>query len=184
MKIILGLVGEIASGKGTTVEYLEKKYNAASFRFSDPLRGALKQLYLDVNRKNMQVLSLILRQTFGQNLFAKIISQDAKNNKKKVIVVDGIRRPADIEYLKQLPEFKLVYITIDIKIRYQRLIKRTENSDDKNKTFDQFVKDHTAETELEIPKIGQTADYKINNSGSKKKLFEQIDKIVCELECQ
>ena len=126
----------------------------------------------------MQEISLLLRQRFGEDLLAKIITQDVKNDNNKIIVVEGIRRPADIEYLRELPEFKLAYITAETKIRYKRLIKRGENEDDKTKTFEQFVKDHEAETELEIPKIGATADYRIDNSGTMEELFGQIERII------
>lgn len=177
-KIILGLTGEIASGKGTVAKYLSEKYNANSHRFSTPLRDLLNRLYLEINRKNMQDISRVLREHFGQNLLARVITEDVKNDQNRVVIVDGIRRPADIEYLRELPEFKLVYITADPKIRYERLVKRGENEDDKNKTFEQFKKDHEAETELEIPTIGKTADYKINNSGNMDDLFAQINKIV------
>lgn len=177
-KIILGLTGEIASGKGTVAKYLSEKHNANSHRFSTPLRDLLNRLYLEINRKNMQDISRVLREHFGQNLLARVITEDVKNDQNQVVIVDGIRRPADIEYLRELPEFKLVYITADPRIRYERLVKRGENEDDKNKTFEQFQKDHEAETELEIPIIGETADYKIDNSGNLDKLFAQIDKII------
>lgn len=177
-KIIIGLVGEIASGKGLAVKYLAEKYGAASCRFSTPLRDVLSRLCLEINRKNMQDISRILREHFGQNLLAKVTANDAQNATSAVVVVDGIRRPADIEYLAKLPEFKLVYITADIKIRYERLIKREENTDDKNKTFEQFIKDHEAETEILIPEIGKNANDKIDNNGTEEELYKQIDKII------
>lgn len=177
-KIILGLCGEIASGKGTIVKYLENKYGATSHRFSTPLRDVLKRLYLEINRENMQGISKVLRDFFGQNLLAKVITEDTKNDQNKIVVVDGIRRPADIEYLTKLPEFKLIYIKADIKIRYERIIKRGENEDDKNKTFEQFQKDHEAETELLIPQIGQTADIEIDNNSGYEELYAQIDRII------
>lgn len=177
-KIILGLTGEIASGKGTVSKYLEGKYQATSHRFSAPLRDVLKRLYMEINRANMQDVSRILREQFGQTLLAKVISEDVKNDPNKVIVIDGIRRFADIKYLKQLPEFKLIYITADIKTRHERLIKRGENADDLNKTFEQFIKDNQAEAELEIPEIGATADIKVDDNGTLESLYEQIDKII------
>lgn len=177
-KIILGLCGEIASGKGTVVKYLEDKYGATSRRFSTPLRDVLKRLYLEIMRENMQNVSSALRETFGQNLLAKVITEDVKNARNKIIIVDGVRRPADIEYLTKLPGFKLVYITADTKIRYERIIKRGENEDDLNKTFEQFVKDNQAEAELLIHEIGKTADIKIDNNGSFEELYAQIDKII------
>ena len=166
-KIILGFVGEIASGKGTGAKYLEDKYKATSHRFSTPLRDVLDRLYIEINRKNMQDVSRVLREQFGQNTLARVISEDVKNDSSDILIVDGIRRFEDIEYLKTLPEFKLIYITTDIKTRYDRLLKRCENKDDENKTFEQFEKDHEAETELEIPKIGAKADYKISISDIK-----------------
>lgn len=177
-KIILGLVGEPASGKGTAVKYLEKKYGASSHRFSNPLRDILNRLHLKVDRKNMQDISIILRNHFGQDLLAKIISQDAENDPSKIIIVDGVRRPADIEYLKKLPEFKLVYITTDMKTRYERLIQRGENTDDNNKTFEQFIKEHDVETESNIPNIGKTADFKIDNSKGLEEFHAQIDSLI------
>jgi dephospho-CoA kinase len=177
-KIILGLCGKIASGKGTVVKYLEKKYSAASYRFSTPLRDVLKRLYLETSRENMQSASQTLRETFGQNLLAKVITEDVKNDQNRIIIVDGVRRPADIEYLAKLPEFKLVYITANIKIRYERIIRRNENEDDKTKTFEQFVKDNQAEAELLIHEIGQTTDFKIDNNGGFEELYAQVDKII------
>lgn len=177
-KIILGLVGEIAAGKGTVVKYLEKKHSASSHRFSTPLRDVLVRLHLEINRKNMQDLSRLLREYFGQNLLAKVIAEDAQNDQNKIVIIDGVRRPADIEYLKKLPEFKLVYITARIKIRYERLVNRSENTDDQTKTFEEFLKDHEVETELLIPEIGAQADYKIDNNGNFKKLYNQIEKII------
>lgn len=177
-KIILGLVGEPASGKGTVVKYLEKKYGASSHRFSNPLRDVLNRLHLEVDRKNMQDISIILRSQFGQDLLAKIISQDAANDHNSIVIVDGVRRPADIEYLKKLPEFKLAYITTDIKTRYERLVQRGENTDDKTKTFEDFAKEHEVETEANIPTIGKTADFIIDNSKGLEELYKQIDKII------
>jgi len=177
-KIIIGLIGEISSGKGTVAKYLEKKYGASSHRFSTPLRDVLTRLYTEINRENLVGLSKTLRELLGQDLLAKVISKDVNKDHSKIVVVDGIRRMADLIYLKELQEFKLAYITADIKIRYDRIIKRGENADDVNKTFEQFVKDHQLETELEIPKIGATADIKIDNNGNIEKLHKQIDAIL------
>jgi dephospho-CoA kinase len=177
-KIILGIVGEIAAGKGTVAQYLEKKYHASIFRFSTILRDVLDRIHVDQTRQNMQLISLVLRQNFGENLFAKVIAEDVKNTHNNIVVVDGIRRFADIEYLEKLPEFILIYVTADIKIRYSRIIRRSENTDDNNKTFEQFLADHQAETELAIPKIGSKAKYKIENSGDLEKLKRQIELII------
>jgi len=177
-KLILGLVGQISSGKGSVSEYLREKYNASFYHFSTPLRKTLKILDLEENRKNMAKLSQTLRKTFGQDLLAKIITSNVGGDKNKIIVVDCIRRIDDIKYLKDLPKFKLLYIKTDKKTRYKRLIERSENKDDKVKTYKEFLNDEKLETEIDIAKIGKKAKLIINNNKNLKELHKQIDKII------
>ena len=177
-KIILGFVGEMASGKGTIAEYLKEKYNASSHRFSTMLRDVADRLYIEKNRENLQRLSTVLRENFSQDLMSKVLAKDVDNDKNNVIVVDGVRRFSDITYLKKINNFKLVYVTADIKKRYERLLKRTENTDDQLKSFEEFKNDHKQEAEIEIVEVGTKADFKINNDGSFKELYDQIEEIL------
>ena len=87
MKIIIGLIGSIASGKGTVAKYLKEKYQAETFKFSKILRDMLKRAYLDQNRDNLIKISLALREAFGQDILAKIISRelDFINDKRKFL---------------------------------------------------------------------------------------------------
>ncbi len=179
-KIILGFVGELSGGKGTACAYLKEKYNAPSYRFSTILRDVLNRLYLEINRPNLQELSRILRETFGQDTLAKVIASDVKNDTSEIITVDGIRRLADIKYLKEIPGFHLIYLTADQKIRYERMTKRGENSDDNTKTFEEFQKDEQAEAELEIKETATSADFTINNDGTPEELYSQLEEILKE----
>jgi dephospho-CoA kinase len=181
-KIILGFAGEIASGKGTATKYVVEKYNAVPDRFSTMLRDILKRVYVDQSRDNLQKLSSALRQNFGDDLMAKVIFEDAKKNKNSILVIDGVRRLPDIKYLKKLPEFKLVYVEVDMKKRFERITKRGENSDDNTKTFEEFQKDHEREAELRIKDLKNHADYVVENGGTLEELHAQIDKIMAE--CQ
>jgi len=178
MKIILGLAGEIASGKGVMAKYLTDKYGASSHRFSAVLRSILDRLHMEHSRKNMQKLSTALRQSFGEDTLAKVISEDVKKDKSEIIAIDGVRRLDDIKYLRQLPEFKLVFIEADIRKRYKRIIRRRENPDDKNKTFEEFKKDHQRETEAQIKNLKNYADILIDNNGSLEELHKQVDRII------
>lgn len=177
-KIIIGLAGELAAGKGTAAEYLEKKYKASSHRFSTMLRDILDRLYLEQNRGNMQLLSTILRKNFGEDTLAKVISQDVARDNHAVIAIDGVRRLADIKYLKEIPEFKLAYIETSMENRFERIKKRGENTDDTNKTFEEFKQDHKGEAELQIRGLKNDADYVLDNNGNLNGLYEQIDKII------
>ncbi|MEK7072783.1 MAG: hypothetical protein AAB969_04380, partial [Patescibacteria group bacterium] len=52
-KIILGLVGEIASGKTTVAQFLEEEFGSATISFSEPLRNILNILNLPQSRSNL-----------------------------------------------------------------------------------------------------------------------------------
>ena len=179
-KIIIGLAGEMACGKGTVAKHLVEKHNASSYRFSTMLRDVVDRLYIEQTRENVSKMSTVLRQNFGEDLFAKVMANDVTKDKNEVIVIDGIRRMADIAYLKEIPEFKLIYMEADVKKCYERIIQRGENTDDKNKTFEEFLAEHKLETETQIKDLKEYASEVIDNNENYDHLYEQIDKIVGE----
>lgn len=175
---IIGLAGEMASGKSTVAKYLISKHGAASHRFSVPLRDVLDRMGLPQSRENLGKLSTALRGTFGDDLFAKIVSQDVSADDHTVIVVDGVRRLSDIEHLRKLPEFRLVYIKVPLEARYDRIKHRKENSDDKGKSFETFQKEQTQEAETEIKGLEPHADVVIENDGTLNELYAKIDALM------
>ena len=177
-KKIIGLVGLMASGKGTVAQYLKKEKGAKVFRFSTPLRDVLERLHCEISRTNMQNTSQALREALGQDLLAKVVANDTKTSQKEIVVVDGIRRWQDIKYLKKMDNFILVSLKVDPKIRYERLVARGENEGDKEKTYEEFLEDHKKETEITIPEIMESADRVINNNGNLEELYKQIDKLI------
>ncbi|MCK5212069.1 AAA family ATPase [Candidatus Parcubacteria bacterium] len=177
-KIIIGLVGEISSGKGAINKYLEKNYHAKTFRFSTILRDVLDRIYFSNSRQNIQLLSTILRQNFGENVLSKVMAKDVENAKKNIISIDGIRRQADIECLKKIKGFILIQVQAGPKTRYERLIARNENKGDTNKSYEEFLADSKKEADADIPKVMKTADYAIDNNGTLKNLHDQIDKLI------
>ena len=177
-KRIFGLTGLMACGKGTVAKYLVEKYDAESFRFSTIVRDVLDRLYLPQSRENFQKIVPILLDGFGTDLLSKIMAQDVMKSDKNIIVIDGIRRFPDIEHLKKIPGFKLVAIEVEAKTRYQRLVARGENAGDAEKTWEQFLEEHKAATEIDIPKLMASADIKIDNNGSVEDLYKQLDGLI------
>jgi dephospho-CoA kinase len=178
MKIILGLTGEIASGKGAAAKYLAEKYGSNFYRFSSILRDVAKRVHLKENRENLQKISTVFREHFGSDILSKTIYHDVKSDKHDVVTVDGVRRFEDVKFLRKLPSFKLVYIEASLKNRYERLIKRRENADDATKTFEDFKKDLKLEAELEVKKLKEKADVVVENNGTREELYAQVDKII------
>lgn len=177
-KVIFGFTGLPACGKGTAAKYLEEKYKAETFRFSTSMRDLLDRLYLPQSRDNMIKMSECIREKFGEDTFSKVIANDASNAKSNIVVVEGIRRIADIEHLSRLPNCILVEIFANIETRYERLIHRGENSDDATKTFEQFQDDHKRSTEVSIADVVKLATEHIDNNGNLEDLHGQLDELV------
>jgi dephospho-CoA kinase len=178
MKKIIGFVGPMASGKGAASDYLRKKHDAGYHRFSTMIRDVMRRLDIEDSRENMQKLSLMLRQTFGQDLFAKAIKAEVESDPHDIVVIDGIRREGDVVYLRDLPNFILVYIDADIHTRYDRVVRRAENASDKDKTFEQFEKDHEADTEMTIPPLKNLAQVIIENNGTFEDFHQKIEALI------
>lgn len=178
MRIVVGLAGEIASGKGTTAKYIMEKFNGGTHRFSTALRDVAQRMYLEENRENLQKISTIFRENFFGDILSAVIAKDVQNDEHEIIAIDGVRRMADITYLKKIPGFKLAYIEADMEKRYERITKRGENTDDTSKTFEEFKKDHEREAEKQIRDLKDKADFVIDNNGSIEELYKQIDEII------
>lgn len=174
-KIIIGLVGEMSSGKSTITEYLKKKHRAVTFRFSDMLRDVLNRMHLDHTRQNLQTISTILRQNFSEDIMSRVLALDVKESNAPLIITEGIRRPSDIVYLKALPGFHLVAVHADEKIRYERIVTRGENPDDATKTWGQFQHESQAEPEQKIKEVMKEAPDMVDNNGTIKELYKQVD---------
>jgi len=176
-KIILGFAGEIASGKGTAIEYLKTKTNASMYKFSQVLRDILKRIHQEESRENLQKLSTVLREKFGQDVLSEIITKDIENNENQWALIDGIRRLEDISLLIKNPNFHLIYIEASMENRYKRIIKRRENTDETNKTWEEFQKDNANETEQQIKTLKNIAKYTINNDGTQEELFIKLEEL-------
>lgn len=176
--LIIGLVGQMVTGKGTAAEYLNKKYGALNYRFSDPLRDILDRMHTEKTRNNLQKLSTVLRQNFGEDVLAKIIKEDIKNSNYSIATVDGIRRWGDIELIKNAGNFVLTAIETSPEKRYERMIKRKENEGDEKKTYEEFLSDQQKEADAQIPQIMQEAQEKISNEDGFDDFYKQLDNII------
>ncbi len=177
-RCIIGLTGLLASGKGTCAAYLEQTFGAKSYRFSTILRDILDRVYVEHTRDHLIKISESLRNDFGEDVLAKTIAHDVQEDSHQLIVVDGIRRMADIAYLQAIPGFVLVDVSADPRIRYERLIARSENADDQKKTYEQFLADHERSTELSILEVIQHSTEHIDNNGDKQDLHRQLTTLI------
>lgn len=180
-QIIIGVVGQFASGKGTVSKYLAKKYNAKVLKFSDILTDVLNRIGQDVIRANQSKIAESLRKDFGEDILSQVLMKDIVKSNKKIVVIDGFRKMGELKFFRGINNFILINVKADLTTRYRRIMNRGEKVDEKMKSLKSFKNDHKLAADTDIVKVGKQADYTVDNSGTKEKLYKQIDKIIKQI---
>jgi len=179
-KIVIGLIGEKGAGKGTVSDYLAEKYSAVHYGTSKILRRTLEDLHVLVTRDNLIKLALVLKEGYGPSVIIDSLIHDMEKNGSDVIIADGIRMHGDVEpFRKKYGEnFYLVYVTADLKLRYERTKARKQNDGEDQATLEQFLEEEGRLTEVSIHEIGRDADFTLNNNGTAPELMAQVDEMM------
>lgn len=177
--VVIGVTGYLGAGKDTVAEYLKnKEYEHISL--SDILREDLKRAGKESTRDNLQSLGNELRQRLGGNILAE--RAISRLNPEKNYVITSIGRVDEVESLKKLKGFKLIFVDAPTKLRFERQLKRGR-LEDKTLTYSRFLKDEEKERKgggaqfREFDNLKKKADYLINNNSTKEALFQKIERI-------
>lgn len=175
--IVVGIVGEKGAGKGTFVKFFKELYKGktADIRFSDLLKQTLDLWDIPTTRENLQKIAVVMRDGFNRDSLTHAISQRINNLDADVVLVEGVRWLTDEKMIRSFPKNKMVYITADVKLRYERLKRRNEKVGEGSTPYSQFLKEERAVNETLIPKIGKRADFRIDNNGTFDKLRDQVE---------
>ncbi len=127
-RILIGLTGRMASGKGEIIKILEDLgFNKTSL--SDMVRAEVKRQGKEVTRSQMQDIGNGLRVSGGAGILGKLIKESIEKSEISNWVIDGIRNPAEIEFLRELPGFFLLGVKADETILINRIKSRKRNTD-------------------------------------------------------
>lgn len=173
---IIALAGRQGCGKGTIAKYAAEKLAAKTFRYSDVLREVLSVLGEDVSRGNLQSLSSLLRAVFGDELLSKALAKKVASV-EGIVIIDGVRRLEDLDAFKDFPDMKLIFVDSYPTVRYERIMKRRENSCEETKTLEEFLEEEEAEAEKRIDFVREKADWLIENNHSMHQLQSRLDVI-------
>lgn len=180
-KLIIGLVGQAGSGKGTLADMLIERYGAGYVRFSGILSEVLETLGVEKSRDNFIAVSKAVRNAFGEDVLSYAVEKKSLAAPEELIVVDGIRRPEDIVALEPLPQFRLISINVPMETRFERMKKRSEKAGETDMSWEEFQAQEEAETERTIPSAMERAWKSVTNEGSKEELEQQMSEIMKEL---
>lgn len=122
---IVGLVGYPYAGKDLAAEHLERSYEAVRWDHSDRIREYAAQQGIEV-RDTAQLSALFVERAAvdGYDWIARIVAERVrtlrKKDKKRPVVITGVRFPEEVEIYQALSGFQLVKLDADFRVRYGR----------------------------------------------------------------
>lgn len=182
-KTILGIIGEQASGKGAASNIIIKKYGGTRLTISSVLKRTLDSLHIESSRQNLITLALVLKKGFGDPVLMEAALKDVEKVDSDFVIVDGIRMPGDTDpFISEYgDDFHLIYVTADQKLRYERSKQRGEKAGESTASFEEFAEKENQATEASIRKVGETADFVVENNGNEEELEEKITEIMSKI---
>lgn len=180
---IIGVVGQIASGKGILVKYLTENLNFSSFSLSSIVHAQLKKKEVkEFTRQTLQDVGNELRRDNGNDVLARRLNEVIKGQKKDRVAVEGIRNPGEIEFFKKNQNFILIGVKADRKLRFKRLLSRSKEWDPK--TYADFIKVDRRDLGVGQDRSGQQVgkclaycDYVLTNNKDVKDFQRKVEKL-------
>jgi dephospho-CoA kinase len=169
----IGLTGTNASGKGEAASFFQAR-GYDYFSLSDVIRDELRLVGLPLNRDNLIRKGNQLRSSQGPDVLARRIVERLKGN----AVIDSIRNPREIAYLRRQAGFILLAIDAPAEVRYQRALLR--GRDESAATLEEFMEKEREE--MTGPDGGQQllncmaeADYTVINDGALEDFYKKLE---------
>ena len=181
--ITIGVVGQIASGKGILVKYLTEKLDFTAFSLSSIVHEELeKKGRVKFTRQMLQDVGDKLRREYGDEVLAQRIIKAINEQKKDKIVIEGIRNPAEIEFLKKNQNFILIGVKANRELRFKRVLSRGKEWDPK--IYEDFLKVDRRDLGVGQQKSGQQVgkclsycDYILTNNKDIKDFEKKIKEL-------
>ncbi|MCX7974123.1 MAG: AAA family ATPase [Candidatus Aminicenantes bacterium] len=175
---LIGLTGTNGAGKGEVAKYfLKKGYHY--FSLSDLLREELQKRGEAITRDSLIRLGNELRRQGGADILAKMIMKKVSEVDGPA-VIDSLRNPAEINYLRQQGNFFLIAVDAPVEVRFARI--KARGRDESVKTLEEFIAKENEEMSdqseaQQLQKCLEMADLKIWNDGSLEELYAKLEKI-------
>jgi len=187
MKVV-GLTGTIASGRSLVKDSLTKRFHCDYVSLSTLImEESLKKKRIPVDKFNKQNLGNELRQRYGSDALVKT-AWNFMQKKKEVLIIDSIRNPGEIEFLRKNLGRDAIIIGVDAprEMRWERVAKRNRATDPK--TAEDFAKVDDRDQGANEPDYGQQvrkciemADYVLMNDGSVEDFAKKCDEVVAKI---
>lgn len=177
-RIIIGLTGDSSKGKGAVSEILKGK-GFSYFSLSDRIREQATLYKWSHDRKVLQDLGDKLREDFGSDILVRRTIEFPAFKHADLVVVDGIRHPAEIEYLRNVFDAKIIGVDMTDETAFARMKERNRPGDPK--TIEEYRASKERErgepgsSAMQVDKCLQMADLVIWNEGNEENLKLQTE---------
>lgn len=173
---IIGLTGTNGAGKGEVAAYLKAK-GYTCFSLSDLVREELRKKDKETTRNNLIKMGNELREKFGPDILAKLAIKKVKGR----AVIDSIRNPSEVKYLRKQKDFILLAIDAPVELRYERAMKRGRI--ESASTLEEFIKKEEEETTdyekgQQLLNCMKMADHTLINAGSLEDLRKKLEELL------
>jgi dephospho-CoA kinase len=177
---VIGVAGDIGSGKDEVLKYLGAKYGVPYIATGDIVRQMAEREDIEPTRENLQSISQRCFQQWGKGCFVRMAAEEMASRGWQVAGISGIRSPDDVEIMRQAFGKDFVLVRVDVTdpvTRFERMRLRREERDPV--TFEQFLAQDKKERQVfSLDKTGSMADYAVNNDHSLQDLHRQVDELV------
>ncbi|OGH17983.1 MAG: hypothetical protein A2868_03550 [Candidatus Levybacteria bacterium RIFCSPHIGHO2_01_FULL_40_15b] len=184
-KIVIGLVGPIASGKGTVIDILKNK-GYTPYSLSDALKEEIRARGLEITRFNCNRISNELRETQEADVLARRTVEVIDQDKPELVAIDAIRNPLEIKFLQNKFGAKIIGVVADRKKRYKMFRERGTYTDE-IQTFEQFKElddrefAQAGEHKQQIKACLELSDVVIDNNGTIEELRQKVYEFISSI---
>jgi dephospho-CoA kinase len=121
--LIVAITGMPGAGKSTAAKALESR-GFKRIVMGDVIREETRRRGLEPDEKNTAKVMLELREKYGPGAVAEVCLRLLNTMKEGVVVIDGIRSPAEVEVFARAARVKLIAIHASRERRFQLLTER------------------------------------------------------------
>jgi dephospho-CoA kinase len=173
---LIGLTGTNCAGKGEVAAFFEKK-GYTYFSLSDLIREELRKAGREESRDNLIEMGNELREKNGYDILARLVMKKVKGRS----VIDSIRHPQEVEYLRKQKDFILLAVDAPVDLRYERAKKR--GREESASTLEEFKKKEAEEMTdkaqgQQLHNCLKMADFLVINDGSLEDLHRKLEELL------